>query len=396
MKTNKLKLGMLSFYHPHLGGSGIVASRLMEAMARDGHEIHVIGYDGDSNPERMERLGIKLHNVGRIDYPCFKSEPFTWTLASKAINVDRIFNLDLLHAHYAIPHAASAFLTREQRASEGKHLPYIVTCHGSDIHTNGAKDDINPVLNLVLKRADAITYVSEDLRRFSNQVTDTGSNGNVVKNFVDTGDFFRLGEDTKSSFGIAQDSFVIGHASNFAPIKNVETFADLAKRMREADKLTGVSFLMCGDGADRYKLEARTRNDGTFPHFVFTGRLDQEQMRAAYSAMDLFCLTSKREGSPLTVLEAMACGLPIVASRYSSNLEFKNRAGFSFDFEDSESFEVFVDRLRGNVNLRKEMGSNALKIVESKFSLRKAVENYYKVYECVLRNKLKKKSDWKS
>ena len=136
----KLKIGMLSFYYPHLGGSGIITARLASHLSREGHDVHMIGYPGDVNPAHMRASGVSLHNTHRIEYPCLKNEPFTMTLASEAVNVDNRVDLDVIHANYAIPHAVSAYLAREQRRMSGKLLPYVVTGHGSDIHTNGKKN----------------------------------------------------------------------------------------------------------------------------------------------------------------------------------------------------------------------------------------------------------------
>jgi N-acetyl-alpha-D-glucosaminyl L-malate synthase BshA len=385
MEKDKLKLGFLSFYHPHLGGSGIVASRLMANLAREGHEIHVIGYDTDHNPPEMESLGVKLHNVNRIDYPCLKNEPYDWTLASRAVQVHKEHKLDLLHAHYAIPHALAAMVAKQQLALEGEELPYVVTCHGSDIHTNGSKLDLNPALNLALNSADAITYVSEDLKRKSNSFTNLAGKGSVVKNFVDTEVFYNDGSNMRASLGIPKNAFVIGHASNFAPIKQVSHFADLAKSLDNQSKLDGVYFLMCGDGKARYELEDRLREDGTLENFKFVGKLSEEDMRTAYGTMDVFSLTSKREGSPLTVLEAMACELPIVSTKYSSKPEFVNGVGgLTFDSGDLESFVRHVDDLRGNSDLRKEMGSASKALVEKEFSVAPVMEAYREVYREVL------------
>ena len=161
-KKEKLKIGILSFYYPHLGGSGIVSTRIASYLSKKGHEVHFIGYDTDLNPKDMENLGIKLHKVRKVDYPCLKNEPYIWSLASKICEIDKDFNLDLIHANYALPHAASAFLAREKLKIDGRYLPYVVTGHGSDIHTNGAKNEVNPILQLCLNRADVLTFVSKD------------------------------------------------------------------------------------------------------------------------------------------------------------------------------------------------------------------------------------------
>ena len=302
---DKLKIGILSFYYPHLGGSGIVTSRIASHLAKHGHEIHFIGYDTDNNPEEMERLGIKLHRVRKIDYPCLKNEPYIWTLASQICHVDEEEGLDLIHANYAIPHGAAAFLAREQLKSKGKNLPYIVTGHGSDIHTNGKKLHINPILQLCLNQSDGLTYVSKDLKEIAESELGIDKKGIHIPNFVDKDLFKKQNTDLKRRLEIPENAFVIGHASNFSPIKQVYHFSYLAEHLRHDGVLNNIYFLMCGDGRERVQLEERVEKIGARENFRFLGRLEQKELLETYNSMDVFILPSKHEGNPLTLLEAM-------------------------------------------------------------------------------------------
>lgn len=383
---NKLKIGILSFYYPHLGGSGIVTTRIGRNLARMGQEVHFIGYDSDENPAYMEELGIKLHKIDRISYPCLKNEPYSWTLASKICEVHKEHNLDLIHANYAIPHALSAFAAREKLKQDGEYLPYVVTGHGSDIHTNGYKTDINPILQLCLNQADALTFVSNDLKEIAEKSLGINKKGIHIPNFVDTSDFYREPTKLRKKLNVPENAFVIGHVSNFAPIKQVHYFSDLAKYLKNEETLSNVYFFMCGDGKERASLEEEINKSQISEHFRFLGKLERDDLVEVYNSMDAFVLASKHEGNPLTLLEAMACEVVVIGTNVGGISETIEDSGFLFNQGDIKSLSKIVLNLKDNKTLCDKMRKKGLKRVQNKYSVQGVMNQYYDVYDSVMNN----------
>ena len=385
-ENKHLKIGFLSFYYPHLGGSGIVTSRLARHLAKKGHEVHFIGYDTDDNPSEMENLGIQLHRVRKVDYPCMKNEPYVWTLASRLCKVHKKIGLDLVHANYAVPHALAAYAAREQLKMEGIHLPYVATGHGSDIHTNGVKDDVNPILQLALNQADALTFVSKDLQKIAEEELGITKESTHIPNFVETDVFYKKSTDLRKRLEIPERAFVIGHVSNFTPIKQVYHFGYLAEHLAQGGILTNIYFLMCGDGRDRAALEERVEKIGASNHFRFTGRLDVQEMNDVYNTMDVLLLPSGHEGNPLALLEAMACQVPVIGANVGGIEEIIRdpNVGFLFESGDIPSLMNTIDTLRNDPGLGHKMGKKGLKKVMANYSVDNIMDRYWKTYMSVL------------
>lgn len=381
----KLKIGILSFYYPHLGGSGIVTTRIASRLAKEGHEIHFIGYDTDINPEHMKEEGIKLHRVRKIDYPCLKNEPYTWSLASKICEVDKEVGLDLIHANYALPHAASAFLAREKRKREGKFLPYIVTGHGSDIHTNGSKNEVNPILQLALDEANSLTFVSKDLKKMAENNLGINNKGHVIPNFVNRTKFYSKSSNLRKKLGIPENAFVIGHVSNFAPVKQVYHFSYLAEHMKLDGTLENTYFLMVGDGRDRANLEERARKIGAEKNFIFTGKMDSSEVLEAYNSMDVVLLPSKHEGNPLTILEAMSCGKPVVGTNVGGIKEtIEEGGGYLFEKGDIVHLNKIISYLKNNPEIRIKYGNKNIETVKNIYSEKRIINEYCKIYNSII------------
>jgi L-malate glycosyltransferase len=385
--SEKLKIGFLSFYYPHLGGSGIVTTRLAEHLSREGHEIHFIGYDTDENPANMRRAGVRLHKVKPINYPCLKNEPYSISLASTVCNVDEEINLDLIHANYALPHAISAYLARARRSQMGKNLPYVVTGHGSDIHTNGHKDSVNPMLDLALNEADALTYVSNDLKQIAERQLGISKQSKVISNFVDQSEFYVEDSNIREVYNIPPEAFVIGHASNFAPIKQVNHFAQLATYFKGSGELNNIYFMMCGDGSNRSSLESELSRAGVRDHFCFLGIVEKNDIRKVFNASDVVLLTSKHEGNPLTLIESMACGTPVVGSKVGGIEEtINNEGGLLFELGNIGNLASQLRLIKENEFVRSKLIEQALTKAKRDYSPDKILEEYLNVFQEVVEN----------
>jgi N-acetyl-alpha-D-glucosaminyl L-malate synthase BshA len=304
--------------YPTYGGSGVIAAEIGMAMARRGHLVHFIGTDP---PRRFTATpGAAFHRVEVRDYPVFQYPPYTLALASRMVEVATSANLDILHVHYAIPHATSAFLAA---AVLGPRSPKIVTTlHGTDITVIGADPSYTPVTRLSVERSDAVTVPSRFLADATRAVLDLpGLDIEVIPNFVDCAQFVppraRQPERIRDLFertggptdDAVADAPTLVHVSNFRPVKRVHDVLAVYERV---NAVLPCRLLMIGDGPDRAGVEARARSQGLEPRVRFLGR--QDDLVPLLQHCDVFLLPSETESFGVAALEAMACGVPVVAS----------------------------------------------------------------------------------
>ena len=293
--------------YPTFGGSGVVATELGKALAARGHEVHFITYD---QPVRLGsfRPNVFYHEVRIAQYPLFDYPPYELVLASKMVEVVRQQNLDLLHVHYAIPHASSAYMAKRILAEEGRNLPVVTTLHGTDITLLGKDPGFEPVISFAINQSDAVTAVSTSLRSDTYKLFGINKDIEVIPNFVCPDHFKDLKGQDREQFTSAGEHLLC-HISNFRPVKRVvdviKTFALLADRMP-------AKLLMVGDGPDRSAAEREAREQGVDDRVFFLGKLKNPLEALAIS--DLFLLPSESESFGLAALEAMACGVPVVAT----------------------------------------------------------------------------------
>lgn len=301
-----MRIGMVCY--PTFGGSGVVATELGKALAAQGHEVHFITYD---QPVRLGsfRPNVYYHEVRISKYPLFDYPPYELVLASKMVEVARQQKLDLLHVHYAIPHASSAYTAKRILAASGHELPVITTLHGTDITLLGKDPSFEPVISFAINESDAVTAVSSSLRSDTYKLFGINCDIEVIPNFICPQHFASLGETQNRSEFAEEQEALICHVSNFRPVKRVEdvvrTFAHLVER-RPA------RLMMVGDGPDRPAAERLARELGVADQVSFLGKL--KNPLEALSMADLFLLPSESESFGLAALEAMACGVPVVAS----------------------------------------------------------------------------------
>lgn len=301
-----MRIGMVCY--PTFGGSGVVATELGKALAARGHEVHFITYD---QPVRLGsfRPNVYYHEVRISKYPLFDYPPYELVLASKMVEVARQQKLDLLHVHYAIPHASSAYTAKRILASSGVDLPVITTLHGTDITLLGKDPNFEPVISFAINESDAVTAVSSSLRSDTYKLFGINCDIDVIPNFICPQHFANLGSAHDRSEFAAEDEALVCHVSNFRPVKRVEDVVRTFARLLE--QRPG-RLMMVGDGPDRPAAERLSRELGLGDKVFFLGKL--KNPLEALSIADLFLLPSESESFGLAALEAMACGVPVVAS----------------------------------------------------------------------------------
>ena len=305
--------------YPTFGGSGVVATELGKALAQRGHTVHFIAYD---LPLRLDHIAgnVLFHEVRVNTYPLFEYPPYALALASKMIDVARHEGLDLLHVHYAIPHATSAVLARQILGDRG--IPVVTTLHGTDITLVGRDPSFKPVVEHAIDASDGVTAVSDWLRRETLAEFDVHREIDVIPNFVDTERFHRSPKDHFKQAIAPDGERLVVHVSNFRKVKRtpdvVEVFAALhatgawPQDHARAGQPGGVKLLMVGDGPDRAACEMLARERGVWGEVRFLGK--QEPVEEILSIADLFLLPSASETFGLAALEAMACGVPVVST----------------------------------------------------------------------------------
>jgi len=301
-----MKIGIVCY--PTFGGSGVLATELGIGLANNGHEIHFITY---KRPARLTKYyqGIILHEVNSIEYPLFEYPPYDSALASKIVDVVKHENIDVLHVHYAIPHAAVAFLAKEILATKGIQLPVVTTLHGTDITLIGLDQSMASVVEFSINKSDGVTAVSQSLKNQTLESFDIKKDINVIYNFIDPNRFTR---NTSKAFKTAiapNGEKIIIHISNFRKVKRVQ---DVVNSFYKISQKLPAKLLLIGDGPERRTMEQLCRTNGTCADIKFLGK--QEVVEELLSLGDLFMLPSEKESFGLSALEAMACELPVISS----------------------------------------------------------------------------------
>ncbi len=301
-----MKIGIVCY--PTFGGSGVVATELGKGLAKIGHEVHFITY---RQPTRLDFFSENLyyHEVDIKSYPLFDFPPYELALASKMVSVVKYEKLDLLHVHYAIPHASAAYMAKQILKEQGIHIPVVTTLHGTDITLVGKDPSYEPVVTFSINQSDGVTAVSEDLKRETYEYFDIKRDIEVIYNFIDLDRFKR---QKKEHFKLAicpNGEKLMVHTSNFRKVKRVE---DVIRVFFEVRKEIPAKLLLVGDGPERDKMERLCRELGTCDDIRFLGKL--EYVEEVLSVADLFVMPSEKESFGLAALEAMACEVPILTS----------------------------------------------------------------------------------
>lgn len=367
--------------YPVYGGSGVVATELGRALATRGHEIHFIAY---SLPFRLSKVteNIYFHEVSVNRYPLFDFPPYALSLTSKMVDVAKYEALDLLHVHYAIPHATSAVLARDILEKESRSLPVVTTLHGTDITIVGQDASYSPVVNYSINASDGVTAVSNFLRQETYDAFDIEVPIKVIPNFIDTENFRRLDKEHFRSAICEPGQKVVVHVSNFRRVKNVSHVVEVFHRILQE----GISakLLLVGDGPDRSNVEQLTRDLEIQGAVRFLGK--QDPVQEILSIADLFLLTSGSESFGLAPLEAMACGVPVVCSDVGGlpELVAGSKAGFLCPLGDIHAFAKACVKVLTDDSLHAEMAQHAREYAVRHYDTHAIVAQYEEYYEEII------------
>lgn len=326
-----MKIGIVCY--PTYGGSGVVATELGKALAKEGHQIHFITY---SQPTRLDFFSENLyyHEVSVKSYPLFDYPPYELALSSKMVDVVEHEGLDLLHVHYAIPHASAAYMARQILKSKGISIPFITTLHGTDITLVGKDATYEPVVTFSINQSDGVTAVSEDLKKDTLELFSIKTQIDVIPNFIDLSRFKKQKKDHFKTAICPNGEKLIVHTSNFRKVKRVEDVVEIFRRVRE---ILPAKLLMVGDGPERHKIEEICRDTCNLDDVRFLGKL--EAVEEVLSVCDLFLLTSEKESFGLAALEAMACEVPVISTNAGGlpELNLDGVSGFTCNVGDVET-----------------------------------------------------------
>ena len=373
-----MKIGIVLY--PTFGGSGVVATELGLALAKQNHEVHFITY---RQPVRLDLLtkNVHFHEVYVEEYPLFHYQPYELALSTKLVDIVLHNNLDLLHVHYAIPHAYAAYMAQKMLSEKGKYIPFVTTLHGTDITLVGSHPSYKTAVEFSINNSNAVTTVSDSLRNDTLRLFTVKNNIDVIYNFIDTAKYpVSKDEECERSSLALDNERIITHISNFRPVKRID---DVIRIFNKIQKKIPSRLLLVGDGPDREKADLLCKEFGIKEKVLFLGNSNEVNKILCYS--DLFLLPSKTESFGLVALEAMAAKTPVIST---------NSGGLP---------EVNLDGVTGylsNVGNVDEMANNAISILKEDkilntfksnavehskiFTLERILPQYLAVYERIL------------
>lgn len=372
-----MRIGIVLY--PTFGGSGVLATELGKALASQGHEVHFISYN---QPARLDFFspGIFYHEVSIPQYPLFEYAPYETALAGKMVDIVKSAHLQLLHVHYAIPHASAALMAKAILALEGIRIPVITTLHGTDITLVGREVSYEPVVSWSINQSDVVTAVSESLKRDTYSHFHVNRDIEVVPNFID---FDRFSKKPKDHFKKAispNGEKVLIHTSNFRKVKRV---GDVLQVFRKVLDKMPARLLLIGDGPERSNIESLCRDLQTCDQVSFLGK--QEAIEEILSIGDLFLLPSQTESFGLAALEAMACEVPVISSNAGGlpEVNIEGETGFLADVGDVDRMAEKALYLLQNEDKLKQFRAQALAQAQ-RFDLNSVLGQYVDLYEKAL------------
>lgn len=372
--------------YPTYGGSGVVATELAKGLAQRDHNVHMLSY---ARPARLESFltNIAFHEVDISSYPLFEFPPYDLALANVMVNLIQYEKLDVLHVHYAIPHATSAYLAKQILGKAAAHVPIITTLHGTDITIVGSDPSYKQVVDFSINQSDGVTAVSSYLREETYRRFDIMKDIRVIPNFIDLKRFKRASKEKFKHLICPKGEKILVHVSNFREVKRVPEVVSVFHRVIQGG--VDAKLLLVGDGPDRQRAEQRSRDLGIFDKVKFLGK--QDQVEEILSIADLFLIPSGSETFGLAALEAMGCGVPVISSDIGGlpEVNIHGETGYLCKLDDINCMGDYAIKLLTNDVLYKEFSQNAIKRAEE-FELHRIVKIYEEYYQ-EIREQLKSK-----
>ncbi|MEE9438728.1 MAG: N-acetyl-alpha-D-glucosaminyl L-malate synthase BshA [Saprospiraceae bacterium] len=377
-----MKIGIVCY--PTYGGSGVVATEIGLGLAKLGHEIHFITY---KRPARLNSFNanVYLHEVSSFDYPLFEYTPYETALASKMVDVVKYEKLDLLHVHYAIPHAAVAYMAKQILKSHGIKIPVITTLHGTDITLVGSNASFFPVAEFSINESDGVTTVSNQLKKQTQSTFDVKVDIKVIYNFIDFTRFRKTDKDHFKKAVAPNGEKILVHVSNFRKVKKVD---DVIKVFAKVQAKIPSKLILIGDGPERQHLEEMCRDLGLCSEIRFLGK--QDAVEELLAITDVFLLPSKNESFGLAALEAMACEVPVVSSNVGGlpEVNIHGKTGFLCKVGDVDDMANKTIEILANPETHQKFRKAAFKHAKT-FDIANILPIYHSYYEEII-EKVKK------
>ncbi len=372
-----MKIGIVCY--PTYGGSGVLATELGLGLAKKGHEVHFITY---RRPARLTHFhaNVFYHEVSGEDYPLFEYPPYDTALASKLVDVVKFEQLDLLHVHYAIPHATVAYMAKKILLQQGRYLPVVTTLHGTDITLVGSNSTFAPVVEFSINKSDGVTAVSENLKHQTKELFNINNEIKVIYNFIDFERFRKVDKDHFKKAIAPNGERILVHTSNFRKVKRVE---DVIQIFRKVYEKIPSKLLLIGDGPERHNLEELCRKIGLCHEIRFLGKQDAVEELLAVS--DLFLIPSESESFGLAALEAMACEVPVISSNAGGlpEVNIHGETGFLSEVGNVQEMAHQAIQILSNENTLQQFRKNALEHSKT-FDISKILPQYEAYYEEIL------------
>ncbi|MDZ7716254.1 MAG: N-acetyl-alpha-D-glucosaminyl L-malate synthase BshA [Balneolaceae bacterium] len=363
--------------YPTFGGSGVVATELAKGLAQRDHNLHILSY---ARPARLDafQTNISYHEVNINSYPLFEYPPYDLALANQMASMIEYEGIEVLHVHYAIPHATSAFLAKQILGEKAAHVPIITTLHGTDITLVGSDASYKNVVDFSINQSDGVTAVSEYLKDETYNRFDIRKDIKVIPNFIDLERFQKSDKNHFKKAICPNDEKVVVHVSNFREVKRVPEVISVFNEVIKND--IPAKLLLVGDGPDRQRAERRCRKLGICGEVRFLGK--QENVEEILSIADLFLIPSGSETFGLAALEAMSCSVPVISSNIGGlpEVNIHGKTGYLCDLDDIDCMGKHAVEILSNEKLHKELSQNARKQAE-RFEMDKIVTEYEDYYE---------------
>ncbi len=371
--------------YPTFGGSGVVATELGIALAQRGHEIHFVTY---KQPVRLELLNNKIffHEVHVPEYALFHYQPYELALSSKLVDTVKLYGIDLLHVHYAIPHAYAGYMAKKMLQEEGIFVPMIATLHGTDITLVGKHPFYKPAVTFSINKSDIVTSVSQNLKEATLELFEIENEIEVIPNFIDTSKYRNNFTDCQRSLMAKEDEKIITHISNFRKVKRIP---DVIRIFHKIQKKIPAKLIMVGEGPEKEGAELLCEELKITNKVIFLGNSNQIDKILCFS--DLFLLPSESESFGLAALEAMSNKVPVISSNTGGipEVNIQGVTGFLSDVGNVDEMAANAIKILENETILNTFKDNAVKNA-FRFDIKNVVPLYEAIYEKAMQFRFKK------